>query len=493
HLKASASGQANEEADNEGPASVVDSNLKGVEARLRAAKRQFTDALIAMPTSATLAAAGGVSIAGAASALAGASVASKALGAVYGSLVAGFGVTTAVQSGYRLKDLKALQEKVNTTLGKDNALRYNLTTLLGHEIKARQNEIAGRSILASGGAATVGLEIAGVVLAGPTLGASLGLTAAGMAMGAATAAAFRPIKSRHRGLNALGGVEMTTGLPATFLQEPGHLNHLSNKINNQGNIATHFQREIIQNATSKEDGGLRQFKYAFRLHRALAKVIPSHDRRTLANKMVSHPDQVADASLQFMLRTTQFERHYLEQHKVPALEKEVQILFDEFNRASAGDDADAKKALIAEVLVVKAKALTIDSARLSALQDLERRLDQSTRFLNKDFLGDPACKKEFEELQVDFIVAHDLVHEALSRNKLKKVQRQLDERDADCPADPVRNALRKHIGARFARVFAQAYPDKVAYERRGAIEIARAMFTADMEKEKAVRTDEEAA
>ncbi|HET9643561.1 MAG TPA: hypothetical protein VFP68_09440, partial [Burkholderiaceae bacterium] len=482
-LASSGSGQAQE---------VVGSNLKGVEARLRAARQQVAEALVGMPTSASLAVAGGLSIAGGATAMAHASVAAGALGAAYGSLVTAYGVTTAVQSGQRLKDLRGLLEKVNGELDQDSSLRQHLTVMLGHEMDARKHEIAGRSALAAAGAASAGLQIAGLALAVPTVGTSLGLTAAGVAMGAAGAAAFRPIKSRHRGLNAVGGVEMTTGLPATFLYEPEHLEHLTSKINDQGDIAERCRREIIEHATAREDDGLRQFKYTFRLHRALAKVIPSADRSALANRMVSHPQSVADASLQFMLGTTEFERHYLEQQKVPALEKEVRHLMDEFNApATENPEADrTKKALIGEILAVKADALMVDSARLEMLQDLEQRLNRSKRFLGTEFLRDSAYRKEWEDLQVDFIVAHDLAAEALSRKRLNSVQRQLDARadgDEKVSQDPLRDALRKHVGARFARVFAHAYPEKVAYERRGALEVARAMFMADMKNE---RTEE---
>ncbi len=460
-------------------AESVDPSLKGVAARLRAANRQLNDSVTGILTSGLLTTAGGVGVAGGAVTMAGAAAASKVLGGVYGGLVMSFGAITAAQGAHRWRQLQGVPEAVERTLGKDNALRVGLVTLLEHERDARKSEIASRAVLAATGATSLTLNVLGAAGAIPTAGASIGLIAAGVGMGAATAAAFRPVKSRQRGLHAIGAVERTTNLPTTFLQSHAQLNHLVNKLNNQGNIVTHFQRKIID----------AHMPYSFRAHRAVSKVLPQHDRRQIAQAMLGNPQAVADESMQFMLRASQFERHYLQENKLPALQQEVDALLKEFidtpADGAAGAVAAPRRQMLAMHLKAKADTLLSESARHSQLQGLEERLNHFTRHLGKEFLSDPALAHDWKELQVDFIVSHDLAAEAMSRKKLKLVQARsaaAAEADGDSAA-PLRQALSENIDRRFAKVFTHAYPDKIAYERRGALELARIMFMEEAGRE----------
>jgi hypothetical protein len=453
-------------------AASVEPSLKGVQARLRAANRQLNDSMTGILNSGLLATAGVTGIAGGAVAMAGASaVASKVLGGVAGGLVMGFGAITAAQGAHRWRQLHGLPEAVERTLGKDNALRVGLVTLLEHERDARKSEIASRTMLAATGATSMTLNVMGAAGAIPTAGASIGLIAAGVGMGAATAAAFRPVKSRQRGLHAIGAVERTTNLPLTFLQTPAHLNHLVNKLNNQGNIITHFQRKIID----------EHMPYSFRAHRSLSKVVPQHDRRQIAQLMVDNPKAVTDESMQFMLRATQFEQHYLRENKLPALQQEVNALLKEFTKTPVGgvsDTAGTRRKMLAMQLKAKADTLLTESARHSRLERLEERLSKFTRHLGKEFLSDPALANDWKNLQVDFILSHDLAAEAMSRKKFKVVQESMEAaaRENSDTEKPLRQALSENIDRRFAMIFTHAYPDKIAYERRGALELARMMF-----------------
>lgn len=462
-------------------AGSVEPSLQGVQARLHAANRQLTDSVTGILNSGLLTIAGGTGIAGGAAAMAGATAASKVLGGVSGGLVMSFGAITAAQGAHRWMQLQGVPEAVERTLGKDNALRVGLITLLEHERDARKSEIASRTVLAATGATSLTLNVMGAAGAIPTAGASIGLIAAGVGMGAATAAAFRPVKSRQRGLHAIGAVERTTNLPVTFLQSPSHLNHLVNKLNNQGNIVTHFQRKIID----------AHMPYSFRAHRTLNKFVPHHDRRQIAQTMVRNPQAVADESMQFMLRATQFERHYLQENKLPALQKEVDTLLKEYidtpvNGVAGASAAASRRQMLAMHLKAKADTLLTESARHSQLQGLEERLNHFTGNLGKEFLSDPALAHDWKDLQVDFILSHDLAAEAMSRKKFKLVQERTAaaaQADGDSQA-PARQALRENIDRRFAVVFTHAYPDKIAYERRGALELARIMFMGDAGREK---------
>ncbi len=456
-------------------AESVDPSLKGAAARLRAANRQLTDSVTGILSSGLLTTAGGTGVAGGAATMAGAAAASKVLGGVYGGLVMSFGAITALQGAHRWKQLQGVPEAVERTLGKDNALRVGLVTLLEHERDARKSEIASRAVLAATGATSLTLNVMGAVGAIPTVGASIGLIAAGVGMGAATAAAFRPVKSRQRGLHAIGAVERTTNLPTTFLQSHAQLNHLVNKLNNQSNIVTHFQRKIID----------AHMPYSFRGHRAVSKVVPHHDRRQIAQSMADYPQAVADESMQFMLRASQFELHYLQENKLPALQREVDALLSEFVDTpvdgAAGAIAAPRRQMLAMHLKAKADTMLAESARHSRLQRLEERLSHFTRNLGKEFLSDPTLAEDWTELQVDFIVSHDLAAEAMSRKKFKFVKACMAAAvEAGGDSDiPLRQALSENIDRRFAKVFTHAYPDKLAYERRGALELARIMFMED--------------
>jgi hypothetical protein len=306
------------------------------------------------------------------------------------------------------------------------------------------------------------------------MGASIGLSVAGSVVGATTVAAFRPILSRHRGLNSVGAVEPTTGLPLTFLDEPGQLNHLVNMLVRKQSMATHFYRQVVDSDLATQGTGLGRFTYKMRLKRVLAKVIPDADRRAVAEKMVAHPQAVADSALHFMLRLTEADRNYLEHHKVPALQREVETLQRETMVLSGGAVSEPLRMQFE----AKARALHGEASRLMRLQHLEQKLREFGRHLDTEFLRDKALATRWREMQVDFILAHDMVAESLSRKKFMRFARAGNE-------SGLRDALAKRIEVRFARVFAQAYSDKVAYERRGALEVARVM---SMQRRGAART-----
>lgn len=457
-------------------AELIDKNLKGVQARLRAARQQLHHRLVEAGNSGLDATLGGLGIAGSATALAHAAGAAKALGVAYAAAVAVGGAATALHSGIRLKELTELNSKVKRNLDEDNPLRGALLELLEHEVSTRKNDVAGRSVLAAAGAASLGLQAAGLAGAAPTLGASLGLTAAGVAIGAATGALYRPIKSRRLALKAVGGVERTTNLPTTFLYEPEQLSHLLGKINRESKLIGNLRRRIVSEPAAGTADRSDLFKHVYRFQRVLAKVIPMADRRAVAGRIASRPRALAGPLIEFMQGMTAVERQYLQQHKVPVLQEEVQALLSEFKKAdSEPDGAEArKKDLLARQLLVKVHACGSESARLERLQDLESRL--------KAFADTKSMQREdlmWEDIQVDFIIAHDMVAEALSRNKLKRVQKQLDADLPDtkeCESDALRDALRKNVQVRLARVLAHSFPDRIDYERRGAIEVARAMF-----------------
>jgi hypothetical protein len=468
---------------------LIATNLLGVQARLQAAKHQLSDSWVELGISGMHAAVGGLGIAEGATAIAGAATAAKAVGAAYGAAVAGFGAITATQSSLRMTELDELAKVVRRRLDEKNPLRQPLLDLIKHERKTRRSEVVARSILGATGVASMGLEIAGLVGAVPTMGATLALTAAGVAMGAATAASFNPIKSRQRALNAVGGVERTTHLPASFLFEPEHLSRLLDKINKEDEVEAAARREILKSKSSNDGGkGATVCKHLSRVQRALSKVIPSADKRALANKMISSPQAVAKPSMDFMQKTTRLEIEYLDEHKGPILLNEVTILLAELEKAGSEPDGvdSRKKELLAQQLMVKVKACRDASVRLDHLKRLDLQLSGFEEHMEDKFLLNEDLKKTWDDLQVDFIIAHDMVAEALSRSTLKRVQKQLDaqgDSDADPQPDLLRNALRKNIGARFARVFAHSYPEKIGYEQRGAIEVARAMFVEEMKKQ----------
>jgi|GEM_PF-2801424 len=466
---------------------LIAMNLQGVQARLRAAKHQLSDSVVELGISGMHATVGGLGIAEAATAIAGAATAAKAVGAAYGAAVAGFGAVTAAQSGLRINELDKLAKAVKQRLDEVDPLRQALLDLIKHERKTRKSEVVARSVLGAAGAASMSLEIAGLVGAVPTLGASLALTAAGVAMGAATAASFNPIKSRQRALNAVGGVERTTHMPATFLFEPGHLHQLLDKINEEDKVESAARRQILKSKWEKVKG-VNVSKHLSRTQRALSKVIPSADNRALANKMLSSPQAAAEPSMKFMQQTTRLELKYLDEHKLPILQNEVEVLLAELEQAgSESSEVDSRKTdLLAQQLMVKAEACRATSARLEHLKDLDLQLSEFTKHMEDEFLLKEDLKQRWDNLQVDFIIAHDMVAEALSRNKLNRVQKQLAaqvDSDTDPQSDLLRNALRKNIDARFARIFAHSYPEKIGYEQRGAIEVARAMFIEEMENQ----------
>lgn len=470
-------------------AELIAMNLQGVQARLRAAKGQLSDSLVELGISGTHATVGGLGIAEGATALAGAATAAKALGAAYGAVVTSFGAVTATQSGLRMKELDKLSTAVRHRLDEADPLRQALLDLIKHERKTRRAEVATRAVLAAAGATSMGLEIAGLAGAVPTMGASLGLTAAGIAIGAATAASFNPIKSRQRALNAVGGAERTTHLPATFLFEPGHLYQLLDKINEEDKVEATIRRQIIESRSSKDEAkGTNASKYLYRARHVLAKVIPSADKRALAHKMISSPQAVAEPSMKFMRQATKLELKYLEQHKVPILQKELEILLAELDMEDSQPNGvgSRKKDLIAQQLMVKAEACRTAASRMERLKDLDLQLRKFTKHVGTEFLRNTDLKQTWENLQVDFIIAHDMVAEALSRNKLKCLQARLDaqvDNEDDPKPDLLRDALRKNVNARFARVFAHSYPERIGYEQRGAIEVALAMFVEEVSKQ----------
>lgn len=456
---------------------LISMNLQGVEARLRAAKHQLSDSLMELGISGIHTTVGGIGIAEGATAAAGAATAAKVLGAAYGGVVAAFGMITAAKSGLRWSELDKLATAVKEKLPEGDPLRQVLLDLIRHERSTRKHEVATRVAMGAAGATSLGLQVAGLAGAVPSGGASIGLAVAGATMGAATAASFNPIKSRQRALNAIGGVERTTHMPATFLFEPGHLHSLLDKVNEEGKMVSSIRRQIIDGRSDTQAAeGTGRFRYTYRAHRVLAKVIPSADRRALANKIVSSPEAVAKPLMTFMQQATDLERKYLQEHKVPILQREVELLLSELERP---DGEAGGKHLLAQQIRIKAETLRATSVRLEHLQDLEIRLDEFAGKVDTGFLSNQNLKRSWEDLQVDFIVSHDMVPEALSKGSLKRVQKQLAaqvDSDAESRPDVLRDALRKNVGTRLARVFAHSYPERVDYERRGVIEVALAMF-----------------
>ncbi|HET9642447.1 MAG TPA: hypothetical protein VFP68_03595 [Burkholderiaceae bacterium] len=190
-----------------------------------------------------------------------------------------------------------------------------------------------------------------------------------------------------------------------------------------------------------------------------------------------------------MLESTELEREYLHSHKVPILQQELQVLLDELE-SSNGETSDfgsVKRDLLLEQLVVKAEACRLAAARLNLLEDLELRLTEfSTLHAGSDDLGEADVKKTWDDIRVDFIIAHDMAVEALSKKGRRKVREKLAMQAPDEPGfsvDPLREALHKNIDARFAKVFAHSFPRRIGYVQRGVIEVALAMFCNDEEQE----------
>jgi hypothetical protein len=508
-------------------------------------------------------------------------------------LIAVFGTTTAAQIGRRWLELEGLAEKVAANMGIDNGLRNALIGQIEYEKDTLLLDVMSRLSLAGTGVAAAGLGglAIGLGATGGGLPVAIPLGLASASMGVATGVAFRPVKSRHRGLAAIGAVDRTTGLPTTFLNDPSQLNHLMIKLNTQTGYLGDLRSNLVQNKLGDEGKqGLNQFKYGMRAWEALAKAVPDADRRALIQKMVDNPQAAAPDSMQIVARHTQVERDYLAEHKLPLLRKEVELLLQEYKTAqqeateSSHTDgvskADEKARLLATALHAKSQSCFVEEARLSKLQDLDQRMKRFMKNLNKDFLVDPKEEAEWKELQIDFIVAHDMAGEALGASGLAKVIKAQEEAqiaEADLPdeaiatlnaqikeayahneihlaavqsattdealtqaqadarratlelnslieqqeaalqakstanqakaqaeatpqsdlaaieamafsgsataTDPLRRALYKNIDLRFAKAMVQSVPDKLAYERRGAIEVARMMF---MEKDEVV-------
>ena len=466
-------------------ADLIAKNSQGVEARLRAAKHQLSHALFEIADSAAHAGLGVIGAAEGAAALAHAVPVVKVLGSVYASAIAGFGFITAAKSGVHLQELDKLKKAVKRKLAGDDPLREPLLEFIEHERKTRIREVGTRSLMGCAGATSAGLQIAGVAGAAPTAGASIGLLAAGIAMGGATAAAFKPVKSRQRALKAVAGVETHT--PAGFLYEPEHLSRLLNKTRQEDKLEASVRTEVILGAPTIDDGA-GSLKLAHRFHRMLSKVMPSAEWRYIANRMASQAHTFPVPSMRFMLESTELEREYLQSHKVPILRQELEVLMDELQHASdeTSEGGSSKRDSLSELLIVKAEACRLAGARLKLLEDLELRLTEFA-WLNPgtDDLKKVEVKEERDDIQIDFIIAHDMATEALSKNERARVRKKLEAQSQDGTqntSDPLRDALRKDINTRFAKVFAHAFPKRIGYVQRGVIEIALEMFCKEDEK-----------
>jgi hypothetical protein len=530
--------------------------LEGIEVRLAAAHRQLRDAVVNVATSGVLAAAGGAGVVTVVTSVvasilgthvAAATHASLMLGAhvggaVYGGLVATFGAATALQGMVRLSQLSGTSERVDAELGKDNSLRYGLQNLIGHEKAARRHEIATRLFLTGAGLGTVAAHVGAAFIdgMGGSGAVSTGVAiASGTVMGGATKAAFKAPVSRQRGLHAVGvSAEETTNLSTSFLSNPAQLNHLVNKISNQIGMLTHHQRDMLKHDLPDFDFGK---------HRKLAKLLPSHDKRELRRQMAANPQAVADNKMQFMSHTTQLERWYLEAHKVPLLQKDVEVLTHELfklNTKKAPNKVEqAKMEHLTLLLQKKFELMSRETTRLEQLQNLEAKLAQFSKYLDrKTSLSVPKVAAEFKEMEIDFMIAHGMVHESLSvrdgiklANKLNALEKEQAQQGQEpqpaqepsrlkkllrkkpgenpgganaqspgaeeVPSTPstsssqftqrreaiLREALGQTTERRFhmdettemrsARVFTEGYGNKMAYERRGALEIGREMFS----------------
>jgi hypothetical protein len=536
---------------------TVNANLKGVNARLRAANRQLVESRLTIGTMGTLAMAGAVGLASGATAIATAVVSAKhaaetaahatqathaggaassaistaalatvaqSLGVAYGSLIAVFGAVTAAQIARRLLELEGLAETVANNMGIDNGLRNALLNQIEDEKEALKIDVISRIALATTGGAVAALGGASLALGstGVALPIAIPMGLFSIGMGFAAGSALRHVKSRHQGLAAIGAVERTTGLPTTFLTDLSQLNHLMIKLNTQSGYCEEAFSDLKQiklNDADKE--GLNQFKYGIRGWQALAKAVPEADRRVLIQKIVTHPQAAAPDAMQVVSRTTQLERDYLAEHKLPLLRAEVQLLLQEYQLAqkeaaeqapidgeAAGRERVRQVRLLATALKAKADTCFVEEARLTKLQNLDQRMKRFAKYLNQDFLVDPKLAAEWKELQIDFIFAHDMLPEAMGRTELKAVLAAADasaNTSADVTAEsagaaaaddmailrdkayassstaqnPLRRALYKNLDLRFAKVLVQGLPDKLAYERRGAVEVARMMFMAN--------------
>jgi hypothetical protein len=455
-------------------AALISRNSEGVEARLRIVKSQLTHALFEIADSAAHAGLGAIGAAEGAAALAHALPVVKVLGLVYATAIAAFGAITATRSGAHLHELKKLAKAVKSQLKEDDPLRKPLLEFIAHERKVRTREVSSRALMGAAGATSAGLQIAGIAGAAPTAGASCALLAMGAGMGCATAAALAPIPSRRHALRAVGGVEHLTHESADFLYEPEHLSHLLNKTRQEEELEASVRKEVILGAPAIEDTST--FKHSHRLHRLLSKVIPSAEWRFVANRMVSQTESFSEPSMRFMLESTKLEREYLS-HKVLILDRELATLKDEWK--TSGSD------LLTEQLMIKTQAVRLTAMRLALLEDLELQL---TKFSNqhpdsKD-LGNAEVKEVWDNIQIDFIVAHGMAMDALSRKKREEVRKKLDMKEV--LTDPLREALHKNINKRFARVFAHSFPKRIGYVQRGVIEIALAMFCNDEKKKQAM-------
>ena len=409
--------------------------------------------------------------------------------------LAALGLANLVKTVWEHNKIRKLDKKITRlNLGEDSGLRLNFNTFEQNKKMALKFQMGNWSVFTGS---------SGLLIAAPFTGPAaipLGVTA-GVGLAVSTVLAFILPKREWRGRTMRAG-ENTTHINSDFLSTERRMNRLSanlfNQLGMQQNIFQKIVDRDIDGANKFDDPAWKQFRYRFEKARSLRWVYTDADRKILSKAISEHPAETRDSQFDLMLRSTDHEINYM---TFQVNERRQDVATRGASIAQLKQVAQAESLPVAAVLESGLKKMSDElereETRLRSLIDLRTRLRDFEEHQNKDWA--PETQATFDELRLRYMVAHDMLVDAMSRDEIRELvqahedagpaARVLTARYGDHTYDGRNNQIigekeelknvefqygdktfaflldkMDRINARFAHMMCYSIPDKLSYE-----------------------------
>jgi hypothetical protein len=341
-------------------------------------------------------------------------------GAAGSAVLAAYGLARLVHVGYRYKETNAVKKELErlrvagelgTQFCAESGLGLTVLEHLAHETRGQKFQGLNLTVftLSNG-------MIALSPLMGPAAPAVIGVGAVGVAV--STALAFIQPDRQWRGRDARNGMN-TTHIFGSYLGSFRRQNRLVHHLRGKVGMAQGEIEKIVETLGGIENKYTTprrtQFRYKFEQLRGLRWLAPNADRKILSDAIIGNFEETKGHQCNFMLRTTDHEVNHWK-FVIGELEAEAADL----ELALAGVNAESKDKLgtgsaTRQRLAAVRDELEHAQSRHRDLIDLHSQLRDFQKHQGSAWTVD--AKGNFRDLQVRYLVAHDMLVDSMSRKK----------------------------------------------------------------------------
>jgi hypothetical protein len=404
----------------------VDERMSIARTRTEVMRKQLKDQIFLTASTSTALGADGVLVG--IEAVSSAFPAAHGLGVIAGAagsaVLAAYGLARLVHVGYRYKETNAVKKEferlrvageLGTRFCAESGLGLTVLEHLAHETRGQKFQGLNLTMFTLSN----GL-IAFSPLMGPAAPAVIGVGAVGVAV--STALAFIQPDRQWRGRDARNGGD-TTHIFGSYLSTLRRQNRLVHHLRGKVGVTQGEIEKIVETLGGIENKYTTprrtQFRYKFEQLRGLRWLAPNFDRKILADEIVDKFNETKGHQCNFMLRTTDHEVNHWK-FVVGELTAEAADL----ELAVAGTNAEMKDRLGTDSAMRQRLAAVRDEldkaqTRYTTLVDLHTRVRDFQK--HQGSAWSDKVKSNFRDLQVRYLIAHDLLVDSMSRKKFEEL------------------------------------------------------------------------